>query len=145
MNQMKSSNEGNPRVGIVNAMRPIWRVGIPATAALSAVLAAVFAIALDGCSSTKSNKTEVSSANHTSIPEGTATGTSTPTPTDILKPPSTGKKASVVVHRAAAYNDDTYGVSFRYPKTYALLTPEKTATKQALEKIPMNFVQPGGG
>ena len=56
MNQTKSSKE-KTTVSIGKAMRPLWGAGIPATMALSALIAIGFAIALDGCSSSsKSNK-----------------------------------------------------------------------------------------
>jgi hypothetical protein len=143
MNQSKSSNQ-NPRVGIVGAMRPLWRVGIPATAALSTVLAVVFALALDGCSSNKGSKTEVSSSTRTSLPEGSTSGSATLPAPSIQRIPSA--KRSKVEHRMATamYADGSYGVSFRYPRTYVLVTPEKTKLNESLAKIPMNFVQPGG-
>lgn len=143
MNQTKSSNQ-NARVGIVAAMRPLWRVGVPATAALSAVLAVVFALALDGCSSNKGNKTEVSSSTHTSLPEGSTSGSARLPEPSIQRTPSA--KRSKVEHRmaTATYADSAYGVSFRYPRTYSLVTPEKSKLNDSLAKVPMNFVQPGG-
>ena len=75
MNQTKSSND-KTNIGIGKAMRPLWRAGIPATMALSALVAIVFAVAIDGCSSSsKSNKTTVSTG--TSSTSGGASGTST--------------------------------------------------------------------
>jgi hypothetical protein len=52
-----------------------------------------------------------------------------------------------VVHKRPAtvtYTDKTYGVSFTYPRRYAIETGD--ATKQVLmsSPLPMNFVQPGG-
>ncbi len=148
MKQMKSSND-KTAVGIVNAMRPLWRIGIPATAALSTALAVAFAIALDGCSSNKNHKTEVSSSSHISQPGSSGQGTVTPALPEVTTPAVTAKKKTVV-HRPSTvgYIDGTYGVSFRYPRSYTLLTPEKVKLNQSLdqsvEKIPMNFVEPGG-
>jgi hypothetical protein len=144
MNPMKSSNQ-NTRVGIVGAMRPIWRTGIATTAALSTVLAVVFAIAIDGCSSGKSNKTEVTSSSRAPLPDGSTPGNGVATLPDLSAQPAPTVKRSKVEHRLTAiYADDAYGVSFRYPRTYSLVTPENTKLNQSLEKIPMNFVQPGG-
>jgi hypothetical protein len=145
MNQTKSSTD-KATVGIVNAMRPLWRVGIPATAALSTALAVVFAVALDGCSGNKSNKTNVTSSSHTSLPSGSGAGTAITTLPDLSQPVKTAKKSKPVVQRLSTvgYADDTYGVSFRYPRTYTMLTPEKVKLDQSLEQVPMNFVQPGG-
>ncbi len=148
MKQMKSSND-KTAVGIVKAMRPIWRIGIPATAALSTALAVVFAIALDGCSSSKNHKTEVTSSSHTSQPGNSSQGALTPALHEVATPAVTANRKTVV-HRPSTvgYADSTYGVSFRYPRSYTLLTPEKIklnqSLDQSLDKIPMNFVQPGG-
>lgn len=148
MNQQKSSNE-RTAVGIVNALRPIWRIGIPATLALSTALAVAFAIALDGCSSNKGHKTEVTSSSHISQPGGSGQGTLSPALPDLSRPAVTAKKKTVA-HRPSTvgYADSTYGVSFRYPRSYTLLTPEKIKLNQSLdlslERLPMNFVQPGG-
>jgi hypothetical protein len=146
MNQTKSSNE-KTSIGIMSAMRPLWRVGIPATAALSTALAVVFAVALDGCSSNKGNKTNVTSSSHTSLPSSSGPGTSAATLPDLSNQPvTTAKKSKPVVQRLSTvgYADGTYGVSFRYPRNYTLLTPEKVKLDQSLEQVPMNFVQPGG-
>jgi hypothetical protein len=145
MNQTNLSTD-KATVGIVNAMRPLWRVGIPATAALSTALAVVFAVALDGCSSNKGNKTNVTSSSHTSLPSGSGAGTAITTLPDLSQPVKTAKKSKPVVQRLSTvgYADDTYGVSFRYPRTYTMLTPEKVKLDQSLEQVPMNFVQPGG-
>lgn len=145
MNQMKSSNV-KTSAGIVHAMRPIWRVGIPATVALSTALAVVFAITLDGCSSNKTHKTDVTSSSHTSAP-GSGQGSAVSTLPDLSsQPATTAKKSKPVVQRLSTvgYADGTYGVSFRYPRTYSLLTPDKVKMDQSLEQIPMNFAQPGG-
>lgn len=146
MNQIKSFN---PRTGagVISAMRPLWRIGIPATAALSAALAIAFAIALDGCSNSKNNKTNVASSSHTALPSGSGQGTGISSLPDLSSQAVTSaKKAKPVVQRLSTvgYADSTYGVSFRYPRTYTLLTPEKVKLDQSLEQIPMNFVAAGG-
>ncbi len=145
MKQTKSSNP-KPAVGIASAMRPLWRIGIPATAALSAALAIAFAIALDGCSNNKHNKTNVTSSSHTSsVPSASGTSTVSSTVPDIPVPAVTPKKKTVVQRSSTVgYADPIYGVSFRYPRTYTLLTPEKVKLNQSMGEIPMNFVQPGG-
>jgi hypothetical protein len=144
MNQTKSSNE-KTTVGIGKAMRPLWRAGIPATMALSALVAIGFAIALDGCSGSNSHKTNVSTSNPTSpISNSSSPAVSTPTPAD-LKPAVTQKKKSVVQRPSTVgYADAAYGVSFRYPRTYTLLSPEKVKLNQSMSDIPMNFIAPGG-
>jgi hypothetical protein len=44
-----------------------------------------------------------------------------------------------------AYNDPAYGVSFSYPRKYALKTPDASKPDTASsQQFDMNFVQPGG-
>src|SRR5579859_7619796 len=52
-----------------------------------------------------------------------------------------------VVHKKPAsvnYTDKTYGVSFEYPRRYAIETGDAATELLASNPIPMNFVQPGG-
>ncbi len=52
-----------------------------------------------------------------------------------------------VVHRKPAtvnYTDKTYGVTFEYPRRYAIETGDAAAELLLSSTVPMNFVQPGG-
>ena len=52
-----------------------------------------------------------------------------------------------IVHRKPAtvnYADKTYGVTFEYPRRYAIETGNAAADLMMGNPIPMNFVQPGG-
>jgi hypothetical protein len=52
-----------------------------------------------------------------------------------------------VVHKRPAtvtYTDKTYGVSFAYPRRYAIETGDATKEVLMSSPLPMNFVQPGG-
>lgn len=52
-----------------------------------------------------------------------------------------------VVHKKTAtvnYADKTYGVTFEYPRRYAIETGEAATQLIMSNPIPMNFVQPGG-
>ena len=120
-------------------MRRTFGVGISAAAVLSAAVAVIFAVALDGCSG-KSNKTEVSSS------KSSGTISALPSPTPIQSEIATPKKKSVVKRMSTlGYSDSATGVSFRYPRQYTLLTPEKVKQNaDLLNRIPMNFVEPGG-
>jgi hypothetical protein len=139
MAQMKSFN---PKA-TGKAMRRLWYISIPTTAALSATLAVAFAIALDGCSSNESNKTMSSSSLNSN---GVSKSLPTPTPSVLAKETVTPKRKPVVKRSSTvSYSDSISGVSFRYPRQFTLMTPEKAKLNSALlEKIPMNFVQPGG-
>jgi hypothetical protein len=138
------SNDSKKAGGVLQAMRRLWAISIPATAAISATLAIGFAIAMDGCSS-GSKKTNVSSSTDTG-----SLSKSLPTPTPSLtstadKGKVATKKKSPVQHSTSSYVDSGSGVSFRYPREYTLTTPEKAKlNSELLERVPMNFVQPGG-
>ena len=146
MNHTKFNND-KPILGIAGAMRPLWRTGIPATAALSALLAIGFALALDGCSSNKDKKPNVSSSNLTSpISSDSSSGNLTATLPEKKDPEKavTQKKKTAVRPSTVGFADSTYGVSFRYPRIYTLMTPDKAKLTESVEKVPMNFIQPGG-
>lgn len=145
MNQTKSSND-KTNIGIGKAMKPLWGAGIPATMALSALVAIVFAVAIDGCSnSSKSNKTNVSTKAISPISNNSTSAIPTPTPAEVAKPAVTQKKKSAVQRSSTVgYADANSGVSFRYPRTYALLKDENVKLNKSMSDVPMNFVQPGG-
>jgi len=57
------------------------------------------------------------------------------------------KPAKKVVHKKPAtvnYADKTYGVTFEYPRRYAIETGNAAQELLASNPLPMNFVQPGG-
>jgi len=52
-----------------------------------------------------------------------------------------------VVHKKPAtvnYTDKTYGVTFEYPRRYAIETGDAAAELLMSNSLPMNFIQPGG-
>jgi hypothetical protein len=55
------------------------------------------------------------------------------------------KKKAIKRASTATYTNSTYGVSFRYPKTYTMLTPEKDSKETAWpDPVAMNFSEAGG-
>jgi hypothetical protein len=100
-----------------------------------------------GCSSEKP-KTASSNNNQTTVPQPTvapviSSSASTSTP-ELLEAKPVHKK---VVHRApamVAYEDKTSGVSFQYPRRYALKTGEAADKMVSMEPVPMDFVSAGG-
>src|SRR5260370_900882 len=127
--------------GVMQAMRRLWAISIPATAALSATLAVGFAIAIDGCSSSSSKKTDLSSSiNNSSVSK------SLPTPTPSLageKATITHKKKVVTPSATIGYVDGVSGGSLRYPRGDTLITPEKaTLNAEPFDRSPMNSPQP---
>jgi len=107
----------------------------------------VFAIALDGCTSKPKNSSSNSSS-LSSSKESLQTKDFSPLPglpvgkgtikTDVAKKGSTTQRPSTVT-----YTDSRYGVSFRYPRKYTLMTASKTNSAWP-DPLPMNFLQPGG-
>src|SRR5262249_51668222 len=140
MANTKSFNSETKK-SVTGAMRRTFGLGISAAAVLSAAAAVMFAAALDGCSG-GSKKTEISSSNLKS----SSTVSALPSPTPIQSEIVTPKKKSVVKRMSTlGYSDSVTGVSFRYPRQYTLITPEKVKQNtELLNRIPMNFVEPGG-
>lgn len=114
-----------------------------ASALLFAALLVVCSIAV-GCS--KDSPQPVST---NQIP---TTQSSNPAVSTDLLPASSGaepaKKAPKKVARkqpsTVTYSDKTYGVSFQYPRKYALETGDAANELIASSPVPMNFMQPGG-
>jgi len=127
---------------IVKSIRNTMIIGLPLTTVLSGVLAVGFAIALDGCSS-KEKKPALTSSNQSSqqtVVTPQAAPVASPTPEVVAKKKVAVKKPGTVI-----YADKTNGISFRYPRKFTLVTGEKAKNDAALEeRLPMNFVQPGG-
>lgn len=119
-----------------------------ATGAVGNIHAYVFAAVLIICAVTvgcSSDKPKPSTSNNqipmTQPPVAIA---STPTPVTPAETKSAPKK---VVHKKPAtvnYADKTYGVTFEYPRRYAIETGDAATQLLASTPLPMNFNQPGG-
>jgi len=98
-------------------------IGGAATAAVTAVIALMFVLDFNGCSKEKKT-TNVSSGTQGSL--GAA-----PAPTPAVQPvekkvdPVIEKKKPVKHASTATYQNAVYGITFRYPKTYTMLLPDK--------------------
>ncbi|MGA2648327.1 MAG: hypothetical protein ABSF15_26880 [Candidatus Sulfotelmatobacter sp.] len=98
-----------------------------------------------GCSSEKPKpvtSTHESPITPPTPPVATMQTTAIPTLQAAIKP--VHKK---IVHKAPAtltYADTTSGVSFQYPRKYALETGDAATELVSASSIPMDFVQPGG-
>jgi hypothetical protein len=110
--------------------------------------AIVFAALLIACSVTvgcSSDKPKSVSSNIQAPIMATPAATQ---PTSTLPSQSASKPAAKkVVHRKPAtvnYSDKTSGVTFEYPRRYAIETGEAAVDLLASSPMPMNFVQPGG-
>ena len=95
-----------------------------------------------GCSSDKPKP--VTANNQIPAPQPQSQASSTPAPpVQVATKPAPSK----VVHKKPAtvnYTDKTYGVTFEYPRRYAIETGSAATELLASNPIAMNFVQPGG-
>lgn len=102
-------------------------------------------LALSACS-----KASKPAAVKTSSPAPTsATAATAPTTPAVSTPaettPATPKKVRKVRPATVTYNDSNSGVSFRYPRKYALTAGEKALpAMNGVDPLPMNFVEKGG-
>lgn len=111
-----------------------------ASALLFAALLIVCSIAV-GCSSEKPQPVTVNPTPVTPNPAPLAMST----PPATAEPPKPAPKK--VVHKrppTVTYADKTYGVSFDYPRKYAIETGNAASELVATSPLPMNFVQAGG-
>jgi hypothetical protein len=99
-----------------------------------------------GCSSEKP-KTQ-SSINQPALAQPTPTAAvipaTTPAPTEAIVPKLVHKKIVRKVPVTVTYSDESSGVSFQYPRKYALKTGEDADKLVSSDAVPMDFVQPGG-
>ena len=111
-----------------------------ASALLFAALLIVCSIAV-GCSSEKPQPVTVNQTPVTPSPAPLAMST----PPAVPEPAKSASKK--VVHKrpsTVTYADKTYGVSFDYPRKYAIETGNAASELVATSPLPMNFVQAGG-
>ncbi|HWF03896.1 MAG TPA: hypothetical protein VHA06_09425, partial [Candidatus Angelobacter sp.] len=139
---LKTSNSKsfNPKAYEANAIQSSSTkrarvIGGAATAAATAVMALAFLLDFNGCSSSKSKNVPVNSATQSSLSQSMGNPVIPQTSSEsklenkveaVIEKKKTIKRASI-----ATYTNSTYGVSFRYPKTYTMLTPEKDSKETA--------------
>lgn len=96
-----------------------------------------------GCSSDKPKT--VSSNNQISAPQTSSPIVSTPAP--IMQAENKPAPKKPVQHKKPStvnYTDKTYGVTFEYPRRYAIETGTAATDLLTSSPVPMNFVMPGG-
>ena len=124
-------------------------IGGAATAAATAVLALMVVLDFNGCSKAGNKNAQVTPASqNVSGPNTASPIAATSQPVDQLE-----KKVEAVIEKkkaikrasTATYKNSTYGISFRYPKTYTMLTPDADNKDSAWpDPVAMNFADPGG-
>jgi hypothetical protein len=119
----------------------VW--GTDAGALLFAALLIACSLTV-GCSSDKPKP--VSNTNQNPVTQTPSTTASSSLPTPAPESDSKPVPKKVVRKRPATvnYSDKTYGVSFEYPRKYAIETGDAATSLVATTPLPMNFVQPGG-
>jgi len=98
-----------------------------------------------GCSSDKPKP--VSSNNQIPVTQPQSQLQMQPTPAPVMQAESKPAPKKPVVRKKPAtvnYTDKTYGVTFEYPRRYAIETGNAAADLLTTTPLPMNFVQPGG-
>ena len=130
----------------INVLRKIAEIRNSAFwGSLSALLFAAVLIVCSvtvGCSSDKPKP--ISSNNQISSTSAPSPIASVPAPAVQAENKPAPKK---VVHKKPAnanFTDKTYGVTFEYPRRYAIDTGKAAADMLGAGPIPMNFVAPGG-
>jgi len=133
-----SLGSGTFGAGMLQVLRTMVTSVVLITAFL--VLAGI-AIGLSGCSKSKTKESNINSQPTTPGPVASATPVTIPAETPVTKKKSSAiKRASVLT-----YSSNTYGVTFRFPSQYQLITPGSENEKSTLvEEVPKNFAQPGG-
>jgi hypothetical protein len=97
-----------------------------------------------GCSSDKPKPVTYNNSNPVTQIPSTIASSILPAPAPQTESKPAPKK--VVRKRPATvnYSDKMYGVSFEYPRKYAIETGDAATGLVATTPLPMNFVQPGG-
>jgi len=122
-------------------------IGGAVTAAATAMLILMFVLDFNGCSSSKKSAAVSSPNQNQSVASPSPTPTVQPATLLENKVEATIDKKKPAIKRisTATYKNATYGISFRYPKTYTMLTPEKDSKESAWpDPVAMNFTGPGG-
>jgi hypothetical protein len=122
-------------------------IGGAATAAATAMLALMIVLDFNGCSKAKDKNAQVNPTSQSSSGQNPATTASSQPVTSLENKIEAVIEKKKAAKRAATatYKNSTYGVSFRYPKTYTMLTPEKDSQESAWpDPVAMNFSEPGG-
>lgn len=119
-----------------------------ATVALGNLNALVFGAVLIVCSLSvgcSSDKPKPVSSNN-QIPATQTQPQPQPMPAPVMQAESKPAPKKIVHKKPATanYADKTYGVTFEYPRRYAIETGDAAADLVMTNPIPMNFVQPGG-
>ncbi|HEY3973682.1 MAG TPA: hypothetical protein VGM18_11795 [Candidatus Sulfotelmatobacter sp.] len=140
----------------INAIRSIatrksvtWGKGLATKHVGAFIFAAVLIVCslTVGCSSNNDQPKPVSSNNQIPVTQSASPISSTPAATLLAETKPAPKPVKKIVHKKPAtanYTDQTYGLTFEYPRRYAIETGNAATELLAENPIAMNFLQPGG-
>ncbi len=100
-----------------------------------------------GCSSDKSKPVSTTNESPIAQPTSPIPTSSAPMPVTPVQQAAAKPVHKRIVHKApptSTYADKTSGISFQYPRKYALKTGDAANELVSAGSIPMDFVQPGG-
>ena len=130
------------RINLANSFALTSKTGNKTVSALLFGTLLIGCSVVTGCSSEKPQPVTSNQPAVNQIPAPVAT--STP-PASVPEAPKPAPKKIVRKRPATVtYTDKTYGVSFDYPRRYAIETGNAASELVATSPLPMNFVQPGG-
>jgi hypothetical protein len=111
-------------------------------------LLAIVLLQTSGCSKEGNKSAALAPSNQVSLNQPAApvsSSSSSESATKQAAQPPAHKKIAQTRASTLAYDDPAYGVSFRYPRKYALNRPDASKPDAAgPQQLDMNFVQPGG-
>jgi hypothetical protein len=110
---------------------------------LVAAVSGLTLLSTGGCSKESSKSAAVAANQNSNLTAPTSSTVPTALPT--MATPPAPKKVVKKRPSTVTYKESAYGVSFRYPRKYALKTGDEAHRDLAgLGPLPTNFVQPGG-
>jgi hypothetical protein len=97
-----------------------------------------------GCSTDKPKPVSYTNQNPAPQTPSAIANSTLPAPAPQTESKPAAKKVAKKRPATVNYSDKTYGVSFEYPRKYAIETGDAATGLVATTPMPMNFVQPGG-
>jgi len=146
--QMRSGSAVDPKTSSTNKSSPKKLASRQKTMMFVAlvVVGAVSGLTLlstGGCSKESGKSAAVAASQNSNLTASTSS--SVPTALPAMATPPAPKKVVKKRPSTVTYKESAYGVSFRYPRKYALKTGDEAHRDLAgLGPLPTNFVQPGG-
>jgi len=148
INMTRINATRNNAIGTKEARSVAWGSKISSKNTSALIFAAVLIVCsvTVGCSSSSENAQPKPVTANNQMPAPPLPSQPMPMPASLAQP-ANKPAPKKVVHRKPAtvnYADKTYGVTFEYPRRYAIETGDAATELVASNPIAMNFVAPGG-